>query len=216
MNTIIISDVHLGSKYFLCEEFRSFLDSVPAGSTLVLNGDTVDYWHRTLPDKHREMLDLLKKVSLKTSVIWVRGNHDECYVLDEPAGIEIRPCYNLGKRLFISHGYDFDNIMPKHRVFIVFFRFMHHLRIRLGAESVHVAFYAKKWRMLYNFLRKHVAMNAIEYARENGYEAVTCGHTHYVEDRVVDGIRYINTGSWTEKPNFYLSVNEKGMKLEKI
>jgi predicted phosphodiesterase len=37
-------------------------------------------------------------------------------------------------------------------------------------------------------------INAVNCAMENGYEAVACGHTHYPEDIVFNGIRYITQG----------------------
>ena len=82
------------------------------------------------------------------------------------------------------------------------FKLMHDLRVRLGARPVHVAQYAKKWGLFYKFLRKNVMINAVKCAMENGYEVVTCGHTHYPEDIFFNGIRYINTGAWTESPVF--------------
>lgn len=93
---------------------------------------------------------------------------------------------------------------------------MHDLRVKLGARPVHVAEYAKKWETFYKVLRKNVMINAVNYARQNGYEAVTCGHTHYAEDRVFNNMRYINTGAWTEFPAFYLLVTAGEMTLKRI
>jgi len=31
--------------------------------------------------------------------------------------------------------------------------------------------------------------NAVNFAVENGFEAVACGHTHFAEDQFVDGIQ---------------------------
>ena len=81
---------------------------------------------------------------------------------------------------------------------------------------MHVAEYAKKWKSLYRVLRKNVALNAVKYAAQNGFEAVTCGHTHYPEDMVVDGIRYINTGAWTELPAHYLHITGDGISLNTV
>jgi hypothetical protein len=96
--------------------------------------------------------------------------------------------------------------MPRNRAFIKAFKLMHNLRVKLGAKPVHVAEYAKKWKSFYRVLRKNVALNAVRCAAENGFEAVTCGHTHYPEDMVVDGIRYVNTGAWTELPAHYIYI----------
>ena len=60
------------------------------------------------------------------------------------------------------------------------------------------------------------SMNAIEYAKENNYEAVTCGHTHFTEDVTVDGIRYVNTGCWTELPASYLHVDDSDIRLVEV
>jgi UDP-2,3-diacylglucosamine pyrophosphatase LpxH len=105
--------------------------------------------------------------------------------------------------------------MPRSRVFMKAFRLMHGLRVKLGAQPVHVAEYAKKWRAFYRILRNNVMRNAVNFALENGYNAVTCGHTHYAEDTVLNGIRYINTGAWTEFPAFFLLITEYEMRLEK-
>jgi UDP-2,3-diacylglucosamine pyrophosphatase LpxH len=55
-----------------------------------------------------------------------------------------------------------------------------------------------------------------EKLRKNGFEAITCGHAHHPEDRVFQGVRYINTGAWTDYPVFYLLVNEKEISLNRF
>ena len=58
-------------------------------------------------------------------------------------------------------------------------------------------------------------LNAVNYAAENGFKAVTCGHTHYAEEQFFRGIRYINTGAWTEEPAHYVWVSGTEMTLKK-
>ena len=98
------------------------------------------------------------------------------------------------------HGNSLDKIMPRHRVFKKLFSFFHHVLMFLGFQRMHVAQYAKKWTFLYQFLNRHVAEEALRAAREKGFEAVTCGHTHAAMEMRQDGRRYLNTGAWTEEP----------------
>lgn len=216
MRTIIISDVHLGSRYFQSGLFDRFLERLPADATLVLNGDTVDAVHRELPAEHQRSLDRLREESLRRRVVWLFGNHDDTFVMSDPLRIEFAREFSVGKRLFVAHGFDFDNVIPYHGLFVHLFRAMHQLRVLLGAEAVHVAQYAKKWGILYRVLRKSVAMNAIEHAKEGGYAAVTCGHTHFAEDVMIQGVRYINTGAWTERPTYYVDVDDAGIRLRNV
>jgi UDP-2,3-diacylglucosamine pyrophosphatase LpxH len=45
---------------------------------------------------------------------------------------------------------------------------------------------------------------------------VTCGHTHYAEDVVIDGIRYLNTGAWTEAPAYFLHLTADQIILNRL
>ncbi|MBN2302602.1 MAG: UDP-2,3-diacylglucosamine diphosphatase [Lentisphaerae bacterium] len=212
----VISDVHLGSRYFLRDRFGPFVEQLPAGVTLVLNGDTIDRPKRRLSAEDKVVLDMLISQSLVRRIVWVYGNHDKDCRLERTGNIEFVHHFEIGKRLFIAHGHDFDNIMPRNRIFIILFRAMHHSRILFGAQSMHVAFYAKKWAFLYKILRDHVRRNAVEYATENGFSCVACGHTHYVEDITEGGIRYINTGSWTEDSPHWIHVTHKSVNLRAV
>ena len=42
MNAIIVSDLHMGSRYFQSEAFGGFLDNLPDIDELILNGDVLD------------------------------------------------------------------------------------------------------------------------------------------------------------------------------
>lgn len=216
MNAIVISDVHLGSRHCRREAFERFLDQLPAGVALILNGDTVDYRYRRMRPDHLASLERLAAESHRRTVIWVCGNHDEDYHPPAPGAIQFVPSYAIGRQLYVQHGFYFDHIMPYHRLFILAFRLMHGLRVRLGAEPVHVAEYAKRWPRLYGVLRRNVLQNAIRYAREHGFSAVTCGHTHYAEVDTVDGILYLNTGAWTEIPSYAVVVADSTVALHEI
>lgn len=216
MKAIVVSDLHIGCPYFLYREFERFLEWIPGGHELVLNGDVIDNPYDKVKPAHQRVLDLIEQISYRQKVVWVQGNHDNGY---RPKGFEkvdFKRVHTIQHRLLITHGDDFDEIMPRNQAFIKAFSLMHGLRVKLGAKPVHVAHYAKRWEAFYRVLRKNVRMNAVKCAIENGYEAVTCGHTHYAEDTIFNDIRYINTGAWTEIPAFFLLVTPEEITLKTV
>jgi UDP-2,3-diacylglucosamine pyrophosphatase LpxH len=119
---IIVSDLHLGTRDSKAEEFIEFLEKHPT-DLLILNGDIVDGWALNRGSKwkkkHTKVLSYLLKLSNKTQIIWIRGNHDEFlteFIGSHFGGIEIREDYVLNtecwiesdvfvnKRYFIFHG----------------------------------------------------------------------------------------------------------------
>jgi len=216
MNLIIVSDLHIGSRFFVTAAFEQFLNQMPEDCELVFNGDVIDNPYVKLSPSHRKILDLIKQLSFRQKIIWLQGNHDNGYLPDQLGKVMFKRSHSVGHRLLITHGDDFDEIMPRNQLFMKTFKLLHKVRVKLGARPVHVAEYAKKWESFYKVLRKNVMTNAVKCAMENGYEAVTCGHTHYAEDVVFNGVRYINTGAWTEFPSFFLHMVKEKMFLKKI
>lgn len=216
MNAIIVSDLHIGSKYFFHQAFEHFLEGVSKDCELVLNGDIIESPYVKLQPADQRILDRIKEISYQQRVVWVRGNHDNGHIPKGFGKLHIKPTHAIERRLFIAHGHYFDKVMPRSQAFMKAFTLMHDLRVKLGARPVHVAEYAKKWELFYKVLRKNVMINAVNCAKEDGFEAVTCGHTHYAEDRIINGIRYINTGAWTELPAFYLLATDSELVLKRI
>jgi UDP-2,3-diacylglucosamine pyrophosphatase LpxH len=214
MRAIIFSDLHIGSPYCLHQEFERVFKTIPETYEIILNGDILDVPDKNMILPHQRILNLIKQRSYRQRVVWVHGNHDEGYIPDEFGNVHVYRTYALEKKLLITHGHDFDDIMPRNQSFMRVFSRIHKLRVVLGARPVHVAKYAKKWKICYNVLRVNVMKNAVKCAQENGYQAVTCGHTHYAEDVIHCGIRYINTGAWTESPSHYLLITNGEMSLK--
>ncbi len=212
----IVSDLHLGSEFFRSQAFTAWLRQLPAGAQVVLNGDVIDAPEHVerLPYAHRQVLDLLAEQSHQRPVYWVYGNHDEGLHLNGAGAIRFVDRWSMDKRLLAVHGHDLDTVMPRHSAFKWVFRRLHRLLIFLGASRVHVAQYAKKWRLLYDVLNRHVAHNAARAAHELGFEAIVCGHTHAAMDTMVHGIRYLNTGAWTEPPLCYVVADAHSIRLE--
>ena len=213
-NTYIVSDLHLGNEHCCRENFISWLDTLPEGAHLVLNGDVLDDPHKPLRDDHSHVLDRLRAESHRRPVIWVLGNHDRHVELPDPGKIRFEPRWEIGRRLLVVHGDHLDGVMPRYPMFRALFKLLHRMLVVVGFPDVHVAEYAKKWDFLYRVLNEHVAGKALEVARALDFEAVTCGHTHAAADVERDGRRYLNTGAWTEQPHYYISVNGTGIDLK--
>ena len=80
IDTIIISDVHLGSKVSRAKEAVSTLKKY-AFNRLILLGDIFDDLNfERLTDEHWEFISYVREISQqnpKIDVAWVIGNHDE-------------------------------------------------------------------------------------------------------------------------------------------
>jgi UDP-2,3-diacylglucosamine pyrophosphatase LpxH len=203
----------LGSDYFHDAEFLAWLEALPTGAQLILNGDIIDDPRYPLSSAHQAVLQRLVDESHRRPIVWVYGNHDASFTLENPGQIQFVQHWHIDKRLLIMHGDDFDNVMPKYRLFKEVFRKLHDLLKLLGFANVHVARYAKKWGFLYRVFSNHVAHNALRAARSQGFAAVTCGHTHAAMVVEREGMSYFNTGAWTEKPLHYISIDADDIAL---
>ena len=213
MRIVITSDIHIGSRHCRRDAFLHFLEVLPDDASLVLNGDSVNRPDAPLCPEDQRVIDTLVKRAAKTPVIWVWGNHDDGYRVPGETNIRYQSSFAVGNRLFAAHGHEFDDVMPRHQFFMRCFRHLHRIRVTLGAPPVHVAQYAKKWSLLFNYLRRNVRRAAVAYAKRHGYSAVACGHVHWEEDSTEEEIRYLNTGAWTEEHACCILVDENDISL---
>jgi UDP-2,3-diacylglucosamine pyrophosphatase LpxH len=72
MNLIIVSDLHIGSRFFVNGAFEHFLYQMPEDCELILNGDVIDNPYMKLSPSHQRILDLIKLLSFRQKVIWLR------------------------------------------------------------------------------------------------------------------------------------------------
>jgi len=215
MNAVVISDLHLESIHSHCHLIDRFIGSLPAGYDLILNGDIIDSSYPNLPAQNLRILELIRRQSYLRKVVWLRGNHDNCSVIRDRGEILFARSHTISKRLMITHGNELDKAKPLIHLFIRPFKYIQFMRIRAGLKPVNVARLAKKVEPFYRLYRWKLMHDAVGFARKNGFEAITCGHAHHPEDRVIQGVRYINTGAWTDYPVFYLLVNEKEITLNR-
>ena len=214
MKAIIVSDLHIGTRFFQAQRFESFLQSLPKGCDLILNGDVTDEIEKSFDQLHQRILELIRQESFGRQVVWIRGNVDHNLELPEAGGIIFKRIHTIGDHILIIHGDTFDKIRPRMRLFFNLLNRIRRMWERLGGKPLSSAQFARKLEILYKVYRKTIMQNAVRYAKERGFDVVVCGHTHYPEDRIVDEIRYINTGAWTERQSFYLLVNSEEISLK--
>src|SRR4051812_6685984 len=76
MKTLILSDLHLGSKHTATVLLREALNQTPF-DRLILNGDTLHSVNlKKLDSDHWNVIDLLRRLARSRELILIRGNHD--------------------------------------------------------------------------------------------------------------------------------------------
>ena len=76
MRTLIISDIHLGSRHTNITLLNEMLDREPF-DRLILNGDTIHSVNlRKLNGAHWALLNRFRKLGRSRELILIRGNHD--------------------------------------------------------------------------------------------------------------------------------------------
>lgn len=218
--TIIISDVHLSTIDCKAKELFDFLDTNSCDK-LILNGDIIDGWAMQRGSKlnknHSKVIRKIMKLSEhKTEIIWIRGNHDDFLKDFTPfyiSNINILDHIVLNtidnKRYFVCHGDIFDVITTN-------FGWI----AKLGSIAYDVALFINrlynKYRKLRNKpyysiskLMKENIKSAVSfigkfedylvnYAKNQGYDGVICGHIHQPDIKTINDIVYMNSGDWVE------------------
>jgi len=215
---IIVSDLHLGTKDSKAKEFIDFLDTHQT-DLLILNGDIVDGWALNRGAKwrkqHTKVVSKILKLSNKTKIIWIRGNHDEFlteFIGSSFGNIEIREDYKLqlGElSYYVFHGDVID-------VFITKYKWL----AKLGSIGYDLALWVNRLYNRYRKLRKlpyqsisqdikakvKAATNyindfetaAIKLANQHGCQGAICGHIHQPANTLVSNAHYLNSGDWVE------------------
>ena len=230
--TIIVSDIHLGTKDSQAKEFIKFLDEHPT-EQLILNGDIIDGWALQRGSKwkkqHTKVILKLLELSKKTDIVWIRGNHDEFltdFFMIKMSNITLCEDYMIGikrKKYLIFHGDILD-------VFSSTWKWI----AKIGSVGYDIAitlntWYNKyrSWRGLpYYSISKHIKdkvksavsfildfeENAAKIAKQRKCSGVIIGHIHTAEDRMIGDIHYLNSGDWVESKTAILIDKDDNIK----
>jgi len=226
VNTLFLSDIHLGSSTSHCELLLEFLKHIRF-KKLVLVGDIIDLWAirskgQGLDESHIKVIrKLLKQAQEGVQVIYITGNHDgglrqllDDYPFDKGiVNIQLTNTYDYhalnGRRYIVMHGDQFDNQVRGHRLLnwvgdniyeglLKINRRFNRWRSRKGYVywSLAKAVKSRSSQALKYVHRYQHAATA--YAERKGYDGVICGHIHVPAERHFNNTHYLNTGDWQD------------------
>ena len=222
VDTVVLSDVHLGTYGCHADELVNYLRSIKP-KRLVLNGDIIDIWQFSksyFPPAHMKVVkELMKHLSKGVEVHYIPGNHDEMlrkFVGQRMGNLHIDNKVVLemdGKKTWIFHGDVFDVSMRHSKwlaklggfgydLLILFNRAVNHLLVRMGKEKISLS---KKVKDSVKAAIAHVndfENTVSEIGIAHGYDNVICGHIHRPEMTTMTTsngtIEYMNCGDWVE------------------
>ena len=218
--TIVISDVHLGTKGSKAKEISRFLKQYRC-ENLILNGDIIDGWQLkksgSWKRKHTRFFNRILKMieQSQTNVYYLRGNHDD--FLEQILPLQIGRLHiltdmmyeSLGKKYFITHGDVFDSVTTNLRwiaylgdrgyTFLLWLnRVVNYHRFKAGLPYYSLSQYIKgKIKKAVSFIDDYETELA-KMAKAKGCDGIICGHIHKAENRMIEGIHYLNSGDWVE------------------
>lgn len=224
---IIVSDLHLGTKDSKSVEFIDFIEKYPT-DLLILNGDIVDGWALNRGSKWKKkdtkVISKLLKLSNKTKIVWIRGNHDEFltdFLGSHFGNIEIVESYVLEtQKWIINDNFEKRNYYIFHGDVVDVFIAKYKWLAKLGAVGYDFALWVnrvynryRRWRGLpYQSISQKIKAGvkaatsyindfettAIRMAHKNSCYGVVCGHIHQPANKMIGNDHYLNSGDWVE------------------
>ena len=163
-------------------------------------------------------------------MFFLRGNHDD--FLDKIIPMAMGKLNLLkdmilesgGLKFFVTHGDVFDSITSNMKWMAKLGDVMYNILLKINVLYNRI----QSWRgrPYYSFSQaiknrvKKAVSNASDFdkmltdmARTKGCQGVICGHIHRPEDRMIDGIRYLNSGDWVETLSALVEDNDGNWKI---
>ena len=220
VNTIIKSDIHLGSEVARPQAVRDML-KIYNFKRLILLGDIFDDLNFTrLNKEHWGLLSDVRKFSnpkQKKKVIWVEGNHDEglIEIMSHLIGIDVLREYIWrinGKKFLAIHGHQFDRFLNENVVISKIASYIYDKIQKFGKDKQTFARYVKAKSKGWLKLAGKIAVRASDYGKQKKVDVVICGHTHLATEQKFQekNITYYNSGCWTDLPSSYLIIYDDG------
>ena len=220
-DTLILSDVHLGSELSRARDALNVIHSLEYRRLILLGDIFSDLNFRRLTGDHWKFLSAIRKLSnpkRKVEVVWVEGNHDQglSQLMSHLVGVPVYQRYVWefeGKRHLAIHGHQFDRFVCSNYLISRLGEYIFYEIQKLDGGNKIISRWLDRLNTRWLRLSQKVSSGALNYARLGRIDRVFCGHTHVAEHTVEDGISYFNTGSWVDERATYVTVSEEGVKI---
>lgn len=221
VDTIIISDLHLGSAMSRANVLTDMLKRITY-KRLILNGDVFDDLNfKRLSRDDWEFLSFIRASSnerLAHELVWVIGNHDggAPEILSHLLGIHIHEEYvwqHAGRTLLAIHGHQFDAFVSEHSRVVDIAIWAYSVWQKLDPKHRASRLVKQASRQSKRWMRRSdkVATEASAHGDATyNADVVMCGHTHHPMDVMIGGVRYLNSGSWIDVPSTYIVITHDG------
>lgn len=217
-HTLIISDLHLGTGVSQPERVLELLKSY-SFRKLILLGDVFDSLDfRNIPEKSLELIHYIGRISKEKKVRWIIGNHDEG--LDEIFGplmdTRIHEIYEWqyeGKKYLAIHGHQYDRFLVNNALLSYLATKIYNFIQKFDGDQKNFSHFLKRKSKGWLRLSEKVAHSALRFAKKQGADYVFCGHTHKAMEKSSNGIKYYNSGCWTDMPANYITIDENNIQL---
>ena len=219
MKTLIISDLHIGSKGCQTEAILELLKN-ESYDRYILVGDIIDGWlfkkYKKFSYQHTKVIRRLLKLSKNKEIIWISGNHDEFlrkYTPVEIGNIKVMDEF-IEDGVWYCHGDKYDGIVK-----------MRWLGM-LGSIGYDLAIVIDRFLKRFNkqtSLSKYLKDNVkaavsfmvdfenemVRQAKKRNCHTVVCGHIHNPDYKIIDEVDYLNCGDWVENCSYIILENNK-------
>jgi UDP-2,3-diacylglucosamine pyrophosphatase LpxH len=207
MRRIILSDIHIGSKYYKSNELISFLKSNKYDQ-LILAGDIIDFVK--VPLFSDRAIEIVEAIDFTKDIVYIVGNHDtplKGFIGKKAFGMTFVSHYQFeegGKKFRIEHGDAYDNLGVFHNnIFLSLLSVSQNFLE--GWLNINLTDIVTKWKLKNRKMRRIWDI----LTQNKDVDVFICGHFHTPEAVVwIDEKQrvksYMNSGDWVTHSTFII------------
>ena len=217
MKRVIVSDTHIGTKFYKSTELLKFLKTEKYDE-LILAGDIIDFIK--IPTFTERCLAIIRAVDYNKKIIYVVGNHDESLlnlVGQSVHNVDFVKRYEFeegGRKFRIEHGDDYDKGAMHNKIFVKILSVIQNI-LEFSFNFDFTTWWTEKQ------IKKHKLRSIIHVLRHHpDIDVFIMGHTHIPEALIwineEEHIKtYINAGDWVTHQT-YVTIIDGVARLKKF